>query len=192
MTSRPSIALLALLALGCAPSATPISLTAIDQAEMRYKLVLDPSSGQGSNSDAVARMSLAIERALAARGILRAAEWEEATLTVRFAMVDRVETSDVSPVSVNTADARAYDRGGDQNCNADHCSMAYWSPMMPAPVLVTARTGVLAIRMETTAGEREHWSVDHLEHNTWARVGQRRADEIVRELVRTLPATHES
>lgn len=191
MTIRASLSTLALLALGCAPAVAPISEGAIAQQDLRYRLVLDQPGTPGSPSDAAARMGLAIERALATRGILRAAEWEEATLIVHFTMADLVENTGGSPFQ-SGVDSRVWSRAEDQNCNADHCSMAYWSPLMAAAVPVSARSGAVSIRMETTEGAREIWSGSHLEHNTWSRVGQRRADEIARELIRSLPATHES
>jgi hypothetical protein len=192
MTIRPTLPLLALLALGCAPSVTPIPPGAIERESSRYRLVLDPASSEGGTSGAVARMGIAIEEALAERGMLRAAEWEEAPLTVRFALMELVDDRLVSPTGAPNFDQRAWDRSADQACTTGNCSMAYWTPLVFAPVPASSRSSRIAIRIETAGGERTIWSGARLEQAGWSRIGQRRANEIARELVRALPATFDS
>jgi hypothetical protein len=183
---------------GCAPAGPSPAMVAPAGGEHRYQLVFEVGVGDTPVADnAVARMALGIERALAERGMLRAAEWEDPTLVVRFRLDDGTAAGATAGLGVRDLRDqngwvmdRARCAGAD--FTPDHCSQLDWVPVMPAAMAGRAPSTVSLSITTRDADPRLVWSETRIERTSWAGIGQRRADEIARGMVRDLSLAHDS
>ncbi len=180
--------------LACAPTGGgPVSV-APATTELRYRLVMERGVDAIPVSEAAAaRMALGIERALAARGMLRAADWETPTLTVRFRMQEEgVATPGVSDILSQNSALMYRDRCAGADFTQDHCSQLDAVPVMPE-LPDYRRPGTVSLLITTIAPEPAIvWSESRIERTSWTGLGQRRADEIARGMVRDLRLTNDS
>jgi hypothetical protein len=178
----------------CATARSAPAPVTPEGTEYRYRLVFDVGVGETPVADhAAARMALGIERALAELGMLRAAEWEAPTHVVRFRL-DEGTTVGLGVRDLRDQNGWVMDRGrcAGADFTPDHCSQLDWVPAMPAmPMGRTPSTVSLYITTLET-DPRLVWSETWIERTSWAGIGQRRADEIARGMVRDLSLASDS
>jgi hypothetical protein len=179
-------------AAACAPAPSPA--TVAPEPELRYRLVFERGVGEAPVPDAAAaRMALAIERALAERGMFRAAEWETPAYAVRF----RLEDGSAAGLGVRELQDQnnwVMDRGrcAGADFTPDHCSQLDWVPVMPA-YATGGSPSTVSLNITTLDAEpRVVWSETRIERSTWGGLRQGRADEIARGMVRDLSLTSDS
>ena len=179
-------------AAACAPAAPPAAVA--PEAEVRYRLVFERGMGEAPVPEAAAaRMALAIERALAERGMFRAAEWETPVYDVRF----RLEDGSAAGLGVRDLTSQnnwVMDRGrcAGADFTPDHCSQLDWVPIMPAYESGRSPSTVSLNIMTVDADPRLVWSETRIERTTWGGLRQGRADEIARGMVRDLSLASDS
>lgn len=119
---------LLLLAAGCAPAPAPVVITpALLDSAPRYRMVL--IAPQGGKPDQVIReFSAQVERVLAERGMVAAAEWETPTLQVTVA-ARWVSVTNTPGTNFNV---RYGGSCAGSNWDAGHCTPLDMAPLTPA------------------------------------------------------------